>query len=68
MLKDLLNELQAIKKEVDNLDINQLPEDQRAAAIAALADKVLNTLENATIPLPEEHPNDSGIEIPTSEV
>ena len=67
MLKDLLESLQTIKKEVDNLDINQLPEDQRAAIITALADKVLNTLENASIPLPEEHPDDSGIEIPTSE-
>jgi hypothetical protein len=68
MLKDLLESLQTIKKEVDNLDINQLPEDQRAAIITALADKVLNTLENASIPLPEEHPDDSGIEIPTSEI
>jgi hypothetical protein len=67
MLKDLLHQLQSIKKEVDNLDINQLPEDQRAAVIAALADKVLNTLDNADIPLPEEHPEDGGIEIPTSE-
>ena len=68
MLKDLLESLQTIKKEVDNLDINQLPEDQRAAIITSLADKVLNTLENASIPLPEEHPDDSGIEIPTSEI
>ena len=68
MLKDLLHQLQAIKKEVDNLDINQLPEDQRAAVIATLADKVLNTLDNATIPLPEEHSDDSGIEVPTSEL
>ncbi len=68
MLKDLLHQLQAIKKEVDNLNINQLPEDQRAAAITALADKVLNTLDNATIPLPEEYPDNSGIEIPTSEI
>jgi len=68
MLKDLLHQLQAIKKEVDNLDINQLPEDQRAAVIATLADKVLNTLDNADIPLPEEHPEVGGIEIPTSEL
>jgi hypothetical protein len=68
MLKDLLHQLQAIKKEVDNLDINQLPEDQRAALIASLADKVLNTLDNANIPLPEEHPDDSGTEVPTSEL
>ena len=68
MLKDLLNQLQTIKQEVDNLDINQLPEDQRVAAVAALADKVLNTLDNATIPLPEEYPDNSGIESPTSEI
>ena len=68
MLKDLLNELQAIKNEVDNLNVNQLPEDQRAAAIAALADKVLNTLENANIEVPNEHSSDGGIEIPTSEI
>jgi hypothetical protein len=68
MLKDLLESLQTIKKEVDNLNINQLPEDQRATVITALADKVLNTLENASIPLPEEYPDDSGVEIPTSEI
>ena len=65
MLKELLKELHTLKSEVDQ--INQLPEDQRAAKIAALADKVLNTLENANIEIPEEYSNDSGIEIPTSE-
>ncbi len=65
MLKELINSLQALKNEADQ--INQLPEDQRAATIAALADKVLNTLENANIEIPEEHSDDSGIEIPTSE-
>lgn len=68
MLNDLLKELQTIKNEVDNLDVNQLPEDQRVAAISALADKVLNTLYNAEILLPDEHSNDSGIEVPTSEL
>ena len=68
MLKELLEQLQTLKNEVDSLDINQLSEDQRAAAIAALADKVLNTLDNATIPLPEEYSDNSGIEIPTSEI
>jgi hypothetical protein len=68
MLKELLEQLQTLKNEVDNLDINQLPEDQRAAAIAALADKVLNTLENADIKVPDEHSDDSGIEVPTSEL
>jgi hypothetical protein len=68
MLNDLLKELQNIRKEVDNLNIDQLPEDQRVLAISILADKVLNTLNNATIPLPEEHSDDSGIEVPTSEL
>ena len=66
MLDDLLKELKNIRNEVDNLNINQLPEDQRVAAISALADKVLNTLDNAEIPLPEEYSDDSGIKIPTS--
>ena len=68
MLKDLLSQLQAIKNEVDNLNINQLPENQRVAAVAALADKVLNTLENADIEIPDEHSDISRIEIPTSEI
>ena len=66
MLKELLRELQALKSEVET--INQLPEDQREAATTALAEKVLTTLEDATIPLSEQHSNISGIEIPTSEI
>ena len=68
MLNDLLKELLTLKTKVDNLNINQLPEDQRVAAISILADEVLNTLDNANIPLPEEYPDDSGIEVPTSEL
>jgi len=68
MLNDLLKELQNIRKEVDNLNIDQLPEDQRVAAISALADKVLNTLDNANIEIPDEHSDDSGIKVPTSEL
>jgi hypothetical protein len=68
MLDDLLKELKNIKNEVDNLNIDQLPEDQRVAVISALTDKVLNTLDNANIPLPEEHSDNSGIEVPTSEL
>jgi hypothetical protein len=63
MLKDLLNQLQTIKKEVDNLDINQLPEDQRVAVVTALADKVLNTLDNAHVEIPEEYQSNSGEQI-----
>jgi hypothetical protein len=66
MLKELLNNLQTLKSEVDQ--INQLPEDQRAAVATALAEKVLNTLENADIKVPEGNSIDGGIEIPTSEI
>lgn len=66
MLKELLNSLQTLKNEVDT--INQLPEDQREAAATALAEKVLNTLDNATIPLSEQYSDLSGDEIPTSEI
>jgi hypothetical protein len=65
MLKELLKELHTLKSEVDQ--INQLPEDQQAAALNILAEQVLNVLENANIEIPEEYSNDSGIEIPTSE-
>jgi len=65
MLKELLNSLQTLKNEVDQ--INQLPEDQRASSLNILAEQVLNVLENANIEIPEEHSDDSEIEIPTSE-
>lgn len=66
MLKELLKELHTLKSEVDQ--INQLPEDQQVATISALAEKVLNILENADIEIPDEHSDDSGIEVPTSEL
>jgi|694.fasta_scaffold44899_5 hypothetical protein len=66
MLDDLLKELTKLKEEIDVIDINQIPEEQRFEFVNGLADKVLNTLDNANIPLPEEHPEDGGIEIPTS--
>ena len=66
MLKELLNSLQTLKSEVDQ--INQLPEDHREAAASALAEKVLNTLENATVPLSEQYTELSGEQIPTSEI
>lgn len=66
MLKELLNSLQTLKNEVET--INQLPEDQRAAVASALAEKVLNTLDNATVPLSEQYPELSGEQIPTSEI
>ena len=66
MLKELLTNLLTLKNEVEAID--QLPEDQREAVATALAEKVLTTLNNATIPLSEQHSNIGGDEIPTSEV
>ena len=66
MLKELLNNLQTLKSEVEA--INQLPEDQREAVATALAEKVLNTLENAAVPLSEQYSELSGEQIPTSEI
>ena len=66
MLKELLNNLQTLKGEVEA--INQLPEDQREAAATALAEKVLNTLEDATVPLSEQYSELSGEQIPISEI
>lgn len=65
MLKELLNSLQTLKGEVEA--INQLPEDHREAAAAALAEKVLNTLEDATVPLSEQYSELSGEQISPSE-
>jgi hypothetical protein len=66
MLKELLNSLQTLKSEVET--INQLPEDQREAAATALAEKVLNTLDNAAVPLSEQYSELSGEQVPTSEI
>lgn len=68
MLDDLLKELLTLKDEVEKLDIDQLPENQRVSTVNDITDKVINILNNAKIPIPEEHSDDSGSEIPTSEV
>ena len=68
MLDNLIKELTKLKEEIDAIDINQIPEEQRFEFVNGLADKVLNTLDNAYIPLPEEHSDDSGTEVPTSEL
>jgi len=68
MLKELLEQLQTLKNEVESFNIKQLPEDQQAPKLMELAEKVLNILENADIEIPEEHSYDSGIEVPTSEL
>jgi hypothetical protein len=66
MLKELLEQLQTLKSEVDQ--INQLPEDQRVVAATILAEQVLNVLENADIKVPEGNSINGRIEIPTSEI
>jgi hypothetical protein len=66
MLKELLNNLQTLKSEVDQ--INQLPENQREAAAATLAEKVLNILEDAAVPLSNQYSELSGEQIPISEI
>jgi hypothetical protein len=68
MLKELLEQLQTLKNEVESFNIKQLPEDQQAPKLMELAEKVLNILENADIEIPDEHSDDSGIEVPTSEL
>jgi hypothetical protein len=65
MLKELLNNLQILKSEVEAID--QLPENQREAAATALAEKVLNTLENASVPLSKQYSELSREQIPPSE-
>jgi hypothetical protein len=67
MLNDLLKELLTLKDEVEKLDLDQLPENQKISTMNGITDKVITILNNAKIPLPEEHPEDGGIEIPTSE-
>jgi hypothetical protein len=66
MLKELLTNLLTLKNEVEAID--QLPEDQRAAAATALAEKVLTTLDDATVPLSEQYSELSREQVPTSEI
>jgi hypothetical protein len=68
MLNDLLKELLTLKDEVEKLDLDQLPENQKISTMNGITDKVINILNNAKIPLPEEHSDDSGTEVPTSEL
>jgi hypothetical protein len=68
MLNDLLKELLTLKDEVEKLDLDQLPENQKISTMNGITDKVITILNNAKIPLPEEHSDDSGTEVPTSEL
>ncbi len=68
MLNDLLKELLTLKDEVEKLDLDQLPENQKISTMNGITDKVITILNNAKIPLPKEHSDDSGTEVPTSEL
>lgn len=68
MLDNLLDELKKIEKEVDQEYVDQLPIEERAALLHDLANKVLKTLEHANKEIPKQHSNDSGVEIPTSQL
>jgi hypothetical protein len=68
MLDNLIQELEKLQEEIDAINIDQIPEDQKFEVMNNITDKVLNTLHNADIPLSEEHPELSGIEVPTSEL
>lgn len=60
MLGELINELTKLKSEIDSVDFQSIPEDQRAQRFNELAEQVLNTLDNVRIEIPEEHQPDSG--------
>lgn len=60
MLGELIKELTQLKLEIDSVDFETIPEEQRAQRLNELAEKVLNTLDNAKIEVPEEHQDDGG--------
>jgi hypothetical protein len=68
MLDNLLDDLKKMEKEVDKEYINQLPIEERVALLHDIASRVLNTLDNANKEIPKEYSNDSGTEVPTSEL
>jgi len=68
MLDNLLDDLKKMEKEVDKDVVNQLPLEERVALLHDIANRVLKTLEHANKEIPKQHSNDSGIEVPTSEV
>ena len=63
MLGELIKELTQLKKEIDSLDFQTIPEDQRVQHLNELAEKVLNTLDNAKIEIPEGYSEDSGEQV-----
>jgi ribosomal protein S25 len=68
MLDNLLNDLKKIEKEVDQQYVDQLSIEERAKLLHNLANQVLKTLEHANKEIPKQHSNDSGTEVPPSEV
>ena len=59
MLGELIKELTKLKSEIDSVDFQSIPEDQRAQRLNELAEQVLNTLDNARIEIPEEYQSNS---------
>lgn len=58
MLGELIKELTQLKLEIDSVDFETIPEEQRAQRLNELAEKVLNILDNAEIKIPEEYQDD----------
>lgn len=58
MLGELIKELTQLKSEIDSVDFETMSEEQRAQRLTELAQKVLNTLDDAKIEVPEEYQND----------
>ncbi len=67
MLEDLIKELTTLKQNLESINTDS-PTEQQRVQLEELAGKVLKTFEDANIEIPEEYPDDSGIEIPTSEI
>ena len=63
MLGELIKELTKLKSEIDSVDFQSIPEDQRAQRLNELAEQVLNTLDNARIEIPEEYQSNSGEQV-----
>ena len=63
MLGELIKELTKLKSEMDSVDFQSIPEDQRAQRLTELAEQVLNTLDNAHVEIPEEYQSNSGEQI-----
>jgi hypothetical protein len=63
MLGELIKELTKLKSEIDSVDFQSIPEDQRAQRLTELAEQVLNTLNNAHVEIPEEYQSNSGEQV-----